>query len=213
MKWIGTFVLAFGLLITGWSGYQWYMGKQSVSDLAQSQKVNATADEKNVQNVQTQDKDLPKTDNLHTAPSKPVSTLDYEFDKGAKMASLEIPAIEKQFEVFWGTDDQSLNRGVGMYVSEWTTVPNLEKGHTVLSGHRETVFTGLGDVKEGDVLTVNYNDSSYDYEVEKTWVTDAQDRSVIVEKDEATLTLTTCYPFEFFGDAPDRYIIQAKLKK
>ncbi|MGR4025837.1 class D sortase, partial [Bacillus sp. ZZQ-131] len=26
-----------------------------------------------------------------------------------------------------------------------------------------------------------------------------------------TLTLTTCYPFDYIGDAPDRYIIEASL--
>lgn len=25
------------------------------------------------------------------------------------------------------------------------------------------------------------------------------------------LTLTTCYPFEYIGNAPDRYIIEANL--
>ena len=45
----------------------------------------------------------------------------------------------------------------------------------------------------------------------KHWITDAEDRTVIVEKDKPTLTLTTCYPFNYIGDAPDRYIIEASL--
>ncbi|MCU5121344.1 class D sortase, partial [Bacillus cereus] len=28
---------------------------------------------------------------------------------------------------------------------------------------------------------------------------------------EPTLTLTTCYPFDYIGDAPDRYIIESSL--
>lgn len=43
------------------------------------------------------------------------------------------------------------------------------------------------------------------------WITHADDRTVIVKKEEPTLTLTTCYPFDYIGDAPDRYIIEAKL--
>lgn len=114
------------------------------------------------------------------------------------------------YETFWGADPEVLRQGVGMYVSEWTTTPE-EKRHTVLSGHRETVFTELGDVKKGDSIFVEYDGKRYEYKVEKMWVTDADDRSVIVEKDEATLTLSTCYPLDFIGDAPDRYIIQSKL--
>lgn len=45
--------------------------------------------------------------------------------------------------------------------------------------------------------------------INKHWITDAEDRTVIVEKDEPTLT--TCYPFNYIGDAPDRYIIEASL--
>ena len=29
--------------------------------------------------------------------------------------------------------------------------------------------------------------------------------------DQAVLTLITCYPFEYIGEAPKRYIIRAKL--
>ncbi|MGB3924811.1 MAG: hypothetical protein WBH95_09850 [Caldicoprobacterales bacterium] len=35
-------------------------------------------------------------------------------------------------------------------------------------------------------------------------------RTVIVDKDESVLTLTTCYPFDYIGAAPKRYIVQSK---
>ncbi|KGX91413.1 hypothetical protein N781_04785 [Pontibacillus halophilus JSM 076056 = DSM 19796] len=38
------------------------------------------------------------------------------------------------------------------------------------------------------------------------------DRTVIVPKPTATLTLTTCYPFTFVGAAPERYVLVAELK-
>src|SRR5699024_1976967 len=101
----------------------------------------------------------------------------------------------------------------GMYVSEWTTVPNREGGHTVLSGHRDTVFTGLDQLDQGEVLEIHYEGETFEYEINKTWITDAEDRTVIVEKEKPTLTLTTCYPFDYIGLAPDRYIVQATLVK
>lgn len=46
--------------------------------------------------------------------------------------------------------------------------------------------------------------------INKHWITDAEDRTVIVEKDEPTFTLTTRYPFNYIGDAPDQYYYYLK---
>ncbi|MFP3886409.1 class D sortase [Priestia filamentosa] len=130
-------------------------------------------------------------------------------NKGEEVATLVIPTLGQKYTVYWGTDEDSLQKGVGMFVSDLTTTPD-GNGHTVLSGHRDTVFTGLDKVKEGNNLIVKYNDQIYTYEVKKTWIVDKDDRSVIVEKDKPTLTLTTCYSFHYVGSAPERYIIQAE---
>lgn len=97
-----------------------------------------------------------------------------------------------------------------MYDSEWTKPPDFG-GHTVLSGHRDSVFSPVGDLEDGDMIYVRYQDEDYEYKINKTWITDAEDRSVIVGKDDPTLTLSTCYPFQFVGSAPDRYIVEAEL--
>ena len=123
---------------------------------------------------------------------------------------LNIPKIKKKFSIYWGANDATLKKGVGMFVSDLTTTPS-GGGHTVLSGHRDTVFTELGELKEKDNLIVEYDNTMYTYEIQKMWITHADDRTVIVKKEEPTLTLTTCYPFDYIGDAPDRYIIEAKL--
>lgn len=93
-----------------------------------------------------------------------------------------------------------------MYVSELTTIPGGH-GHTVLSGHRDTVFTRLGELEKQDLLLLEYEEKLYIYEITDIWITNAEDRSVIVEKDKSVLTLTTCYPFDFVGNASDRYIV------
>ena len=139
-----------------------------------------------------------------------ISKVQTEFKKGENIARLIIPKLNKSYEVFWGTDEETLAKGVGMYVSDWTVTPD-EEGHTVLSGHRDSVFRPLGELETGDRFYVVYQGVDYEYEIHKIWITDAEDRSVIVEKDEPTLTLSTCYPFTYIGNAPDRYIIQAHL--
>ncbi|REJ10385.1 class D sortase [Halobacillus trueperi] len=134
----------------------------------------------------------------------------HKFDNGEKVGRLIIPLLNKGYSTYWGTDEQSLHQGVGMFISKWTTTPD-EKRHTVLSGHRETVFTQLGEIEKGAPLFYEYEGKRYKYEVEKTWVTDEDDRSVIVDHEDPTLTLTTCYPFDFIGSAPERFIVQSRL--
>lgn len=141
-------------------------------------------------------------------PQIPASQVQHE--AGEHVANLIIPTIKKKYSVYWGADEDVLKKGVGMFVSDLTTTPS-GNGHTVLSGHRDTVFTELGALQEGDQLLVEYENHTYTYKIKKTWITDADDRTVIVKKSKPVLTLTTCYPFEYIGHAPDRYIIQAEL--
>lgn len=55
------------------------------------------------------------------------------------------------------------------------------------------------------------DNQEYIYEVINTKIVKKDDRTVIVPTEEAILTLTTCYPFNFIGLSPDRYIISSIL--
>lgn len=191
-------LIAIGFLVVVYSGWNYFQATQSVQEILEKSETAEAA----AINIPE------KSDEEETVNP---STLNYEVDAGSEIAMLDIPAINKRFTTYWGADERTLDQGVGMYVSEWTTVPNREGGHTVLSGHRDTVFTGLDELGQGDILEVHYDGETFEYEINKTWITDAADRTVIVEKEEPTLTLTTCYPFDFIGYAPDRYIIEATL--
>ena len=135
---------------------------------------------------------------------------DYNYNKGQKVANFVIPKLELKYSVYWGTDADTLERGVGRFVSDLTTT---SKGmeHTVLSGHRDSVFTRLGKLKMGDNLIVEFVNKPYEYQFKKIWITHKEDRTVIVSEDKPMLTLTTCYSFDMIGKAPDRYIIQAEM--
>lgn len=131
---------------------------------------------------------------------------------GSLIGQLIIPKIGAYLPVVEGTDDQSLKKGVGKYRGYGTVAPD-QTGHVVLSGHRDTVFQKLGQLKNGDKLYVKYKNKIYTYQIRKTWITHAEDRTVIVPISRPVLTLTTCYPFVYKGNAPDRYIIRADLIK
>ncbi|TWT25097.1 class D sortase [Planomicrobium sp. CPCC 101110] len=203
-RWFGLLLLLAGLIIGLSSFFEWHSGKTAAQDLTHEEIADF---EEIQQEVATEAKVTPAQPK---AVPPPLLTSGIERKLGEKTATLLIPEIEQKYSVYWGADDATLKKGVGMFVSDLTTVPG-GYGHTVLSGHRDTVFTRLAELEEKDNLMVEYEGRIYVYEIFKMWVTDEDDRSVIVEKDESILTLTTCYPFDFIGSAPDRYIVQARL--
>ena len=51
------------------------------------------------------------------------------------------------------------------------------------------------------------------YRISKTAIVNPEDVYVLDPTDHPTLTLVTCYPFEFIGHAPQRYIVSADLQE
>ena len=51
----------------------------------------------------------------------------------------------------------------------------------------------------------------FHYRVTKTHIVDPDDVWVIAPTDTPTITLITCYPFTFIGNAPRRFIVKAEL--
>ncbi|PEB90195.1 hypothetical protein COF62_29185 [Bacillus toyonensis] len=96
-----------------------------------------------------------------------------QYKEGEKVTVLNIPKIVKKFSVYWGANDTTLKKGVGMFVSDSTTTKSESGGHIVLSGHRDTVFTNLRELKEMDNLIVENDNKVNTYEIHKMWITNA----------------------------------------
>lgn len=186
-----------GFSMAGWNAFQWWQSQQSVHQVQATELPEMAVETKQKQKTERKS-------------SRDFSTLQMDENRGDEVAQLTIPKLGLAYDVYWGTDENTLLEGVGMYVSEWTTVPNEYSGHTVLSGHRDTVFTNLDELEDGDLLQIEYKGELFEYRITKQWITDPEDRSVIVKKEKPTLTITTCYPFEYIGFAPERYIVQAE---
>ena len=121
---------------------------------------------------------------------------------------LRIPKIHVEVPVLEGTDDLSLNRGVGRIAG--TASPG-EEGNVGIAGHRDGFFRGLKDVAPGDrieMVTLRRTDT---YVVDHVVIVDTDDASVLQSRPHPSLTLVTCYPFYFVGSAPKRYIVQASI--
>jgi sortase A len=130
--------------------------------------------------------------------------------KGELIGELFIPKLGATLPIYHGTDEDELEKGVGHFAG--SVLPG-EKDNSVLSGHRDTVFRRLGSVGKGDLLIVSTSAGKFTYKVRKVRIVDAVDRTVIVPKPRATLTVTTCYPFNFIGNAQQRYILVGSLIK
>lgn len=209
-QWIGLFLIVVGISIFSYYFLEWYGARQSAESLTTNEVkyYETSTPPKENETTNTEQPEAETSSKPEEPVQIPASKVNHQL--GDKVAYLIIPKIQKKYSVYWGADDKVLKKGVGMFVSDLTTAPS-GNGHTVLSGHRDTVFTELGQLKENDQLIVEYETKTYTYRINKHWITDSEDRTVIVDKNEPTLTLTTCYPFDYIGDAPDRYIIESSL--
>jgi len=216
---LGICLILIGFFISASSLLQWQIGRSAAEDMTKEEIKKYQQESETVQ--QSKPSSQKTTSNLHIKQQQPkqqtisslekqIPSIDVKHEKGSKVALLVIPKIEQKYSVYWGTENNILKKGVGMFVSQWTTAPN-GGGHTVISGHRDTVFYRLDEMKEKDLLKLEYEDKVYTYQITKIWVTDENDKSVIVKKATPTLTLTTCYPFNYVGNATKRYIVQADL--
>ncbi|MEH7609492.1 class D sortase, partial [Priestia megaterium] len=154
-----------------------------------------------------------KTVHSRTAsPEKKPKVSNVSYPKQPKigdlMGELYIPKLNAKLPIYHGTNEDELEKGVGHFAG--SVLPG-QNDNSVLSGHRDTVFRKLGDVGEGDSLVVNTAAGTFTYKVNKVRIVDADDRTVIVPKPRATLTVSTCYPFNYVGSAPERYILVAHL--
>lgn len=133
----------------------------------------------------------------------------YEASRAAPvraLARLEIPAAELSVMVLDGTDESTLDRAVGRI--EGTARPG-EPGNLGIAGHRDGYFRGLQQLNPGDVIRLATLEGVAQYRVAEIDVVAPERVDVLAPTAEPTLTLVTCYPFYFVGDAPERYVVHA----
>ncbi|MCB5934560.1 class D sortase [Caldibacillus thermoamylovorans] len=137
------------------------------------------------------------------------SSISYQ--QGETIGILKIPKLKKELPIIEGTDEEELEKGVGHYTG--TAYP-LQNDQIVLSGHRDTVFRNFGELETGDTFIVELEYGKFKYEIYEMDIVPADDTTVIrsTAPDEI-LTVTTCYPFHYIGNAPERAIFYAKPVK
>jgi sortase A len=128
--------------------------------------------------------------------------------KPLAIAVLEVPRLGLTVPVLEGTDELTLNRGVGHV--EGTARPG-EEGNVGIAGHRDGFFRVLKDVTAGDTIRLVTPGATLEYTVEDTRIVEPEDVQVLDPTSTPVLTLLTCYPFYYVGNAPKRFVVRAGL--
>lgn len=105
---------------------------------------------------------------------------------------LVFPRINKSSIVLEG--DSGRNMAFSATHTQNSGLPGSNKT-TVVSGHRDSHFEYLKDLRLGDEIITNINNQSYVYQINGFEVVDSKTRQIqILNEDQ--LILTTCYPFD-----------------
>ena len=137
------------------------------------------------------------------------STNGPEAEQGKPIGLIEIPRLGLSSVVLEGDDTAALLLGVG-HLSD-TPLP-WHDGNTVLAAHRDTFFRPLAHIRKGDVITFSTADSLLEYVVKELKVVEPTAVEVLEPTSAATLTLITCFPFDYIGPAPQRFIVRAERR-
>lgn len=189
MKALANLFIIVGMVLLGWFGYSLY-------EQGQMQSVTIEQAETAIEKLRAQAGSFDHEEEIHN-----FSPEMYE-----AFGILHVPKLGRSIGVVEGTDPDALDKGVGHMSS--TVLPGQGE-QIIFSGHRDTVFKNFADLTLGDTFVVEMPYGDYTYEIRDTEIVSADDTSVVGEMGEEVLVVSTCYPFEYLGNAPDRFVFYA----
>lgn len=129
-------------------------------------------------------------------------------EQGDVIGWLDIPALRLSVPMITGVEPMSLTRGVGHITG--TALPG-GLGTVGLAGHRDTYLRTLRRVTVGMDVELIDRTGVYHYTVERMEIVTPDQVSVLDIQATPKLTLITCYPFDYVGPAPRRFVVYATL--
>lgn len=148
---------------------------------------------------------LPRVAHGATATDRNIQKVEL----GKPIGMLEIPRLGLSSIVVEGDDATALLVGVGHLAD--TPLP-WHDGNSVFAAHRDTFFRPLAGIHRNDVIRFSTADAEFEYVVKQTMVVEPTAVEVLDPTDTATLTLITCYPFDYIGPAPNRFVVRAERR-
>ena len=127
-------------------------------------------------------------------------------EPGAVLGRLEIPRLGVSVMVVEGVDDGDLKSAAGHVPG--TAFPG-HVGNIGIAAHRDTFFRPLRRIQRSDLLILSTAQGHYLYRVASAIVVSPEVVQVLYPTANDSLTLVTCFPFDYIGPAPKRFIVQA----
>lgn len=199
-KIIGIILIIAGLGTISYPFFEIYLDKNDISKninewdkQKQDTKVNSN---KNV-------KDDKKNNNVskNKYPSVTVDGKDI-------IGKVIVKKTGEQIPILMGATEENLRGGATLYDNG---IYPGENGTAIILGHRETTFGFLENIKVGDEVDIESLNNTYKFKVKRTYITTPDDESILAQKNNPSLTLVTCYPFNYLGHAPERFIVKLDL--
>lgn len=143
------------------------------------------------------------TENAYSQEGLLAASADYDSQLNLTgngiMGYVEIPKISVNLPIYHGTENDSLERGIGHLLGSSLPVGG-ESTHTILSGHSgmasQKMFTDLEQLIIGDVLYLHILNETLAYQVVEINTVLPYDTSLLgIAPGEDLCTLVTCTPY------------------
>ena len=189
LRWIQRALFAFAFLAFAYCAYviaaSWIFQREETRNLEQLVVAHQTAI-------------------VDTSPSPEVRE---KIQPGALIGRISVARLGVSVIVMEGTDASTLRRAAG-HISG-TALPGQD-GNVAIAAHRDTFFRPLRNIRKDDVIAITTTRGDYRYRVVSTKIVKPDDVAVLNSDGTDALTLVTCYPFNFIGAAPNRFIVRAR---
>jgi sortase A len=131
-----------------------------------------------------------------------------QLNDGEIIGVVSIPKFGVKNAIVQGVELRDLAAGVGHYRE--TGMPG-ENRQIFLAGHNNRDFGVLPKLVNGDVINIQTTIGIYSYAVTGNKYVDKNDTSVLdySQRENDELVLMTCFPFDSWGNAPQRFLIYA----
>lgn len=123
------------------------------------------------------------------------------------LGRLEIPRLRISAMIAEGIDPGTLDHAIGHVPG--TALPG-NRGNATLAGHRDTFFRSLKGLRNGDRIRITTREGTCDYRVVFSAIVEPTQVDLMRPTRGRSLTLVTCYPFQWIGAAPQRFVVRAQ---
>ena len=141
---------------------------------------------------------------VETSPRLPAGERRHR--SGAVLGRFEVPRLQLSYVVLEGTQSRTLDKSIGHVEG---TADIGESGNIGIAGHRNTHFRKLEWIRRGDEIKLSSPNTEFCYRVEWVRLFKPGDLEVLDPSHGPALTLVSCFPFEYVGAAPLRFVVRA----